>query len=306
MFPIAAGIFLVVSLGVAGLGLALHRQTRQGRKRAVGRLRGLASQDAAPGGPGRRGWFARPRRQAVVVAGDAAGARGAEARTVWQQAGITHPQAAEIFLAARVTLAVTLAAATGFGAHLAGLTSVRLILCLALAGAWAGAFGPSFWLAAQVRERRHQLRAALPDMLDMLVLCVEGGLSLNGSVQRVTDELHAVHPLLAAEMDIVQRSTQLGISLGQALRDFADRCGLSEVRDLAVVYLQAERFGASVTTALRAHAEGVRLAHHQKAKERAQKAAVKILFPTLLFIFPAIFMVVLGPAAFQMAALFKR
>jgi tight adherence protein C len=140
----------------------------------------------------------------------------------------------------------------------------------------------------------------------MLVLCLEGGVTFAAAMQRVTDELQVVHAELGVEMTIVQREMQLGLSAGDALRKFADRCGLADVRDLANVIQQSERYGASVTRALRTFADSARTERQQKAEEEAQKAAVKILFPTLLCIFPAIFIVVLGPAAFQMARIFAR
>jgi tight adherence protein C len=98
----------------------------------------------------------------------------------------------------------------------------------------------------------------------------------------------------------------LGLSVGEALRKFADRADLEEVRTLASVLLQNERYGASVARALRIHADTLRQERQQKAEEQAQKAAVKILFPTLLCIFPAVFLVILGPAAFQIMAVFSR
>ena len=107
-------------------------------------------------------------------------------------------------------------------------------------------------------------------------------------------------------MNIMQREIQLGLSTGEALKKMGERCGLEDVRDLASVLLQSERFGASMVKALRQHAESWRQERQQRAEEQAHKSAVKILFPTLLCIFPAIFIVLLGPAAFQMAALFSK
>jgi tight adherence protein C len=107
-------------------------------------------------------------------------------------------------------------------------------------------------------------------------------------------------------MNIVQREIQLGLSAGAALKKLGERCGLVDVRDLASVLLQSERFGASVVKAVRTYSESWRQERQNQAEERAQMAAVKILFPTLLCIFPAIFVVLLGPAAFQIANLFAR
>src|SRR5262249_660115 len=106
-------------------------------------------------------------------------------------------------------------------------------------------------------------------------------------------------------MNIVQREMQLGLTAGEALKKFGERCNLEEVRSLSSVLLQSERFGASVVKALRVHADSFRLERQQRAEEMAQKAAVKILFPTLVCIFPAIFIVILGPAARQIAGIFS-
>jgi len=111
---------------------------------------------------------------------------------------------------------------------------------------------------------------------------------------------------LAAEMGMVQREIQLGLSAGEALRKFADRCDLDETRSLASVVLQAERFGASMVKMLRVHADMLRFRRIQRSEEMAQRASVKILFPTLLCIFPAIILVYLGPAAIQIKNLFSR
>jgi tight adherence protein C len=140
----------------------------------------------------------------------------------------------------------------------------------------------------------------------MLVLCLEGGISLTGAMQRVTAELQSAHPLLGAEMDLVQREMMLGVSVGDRLEKLGARTDLEEMRNLAAVIVQSERFGSSVVRALRIHADTLRQQRQQRAEELAQKAAVKILFPTLLCIFLAIFIVILGPAAFQILAIFSR
>jgi tight adherence protein C len=142
--------------------------------------------------------------------------------------------------------------------------------------------------------------------MDVLVICLEGGLSLPGAVLRVANELGTAHPDLAMELIIVQREVQMGRTTGDALRQFAERCDLEEIRNLAAVINQSERFGASLIKALRIHAETLRGKRLQYAEEMAHKAAIKILFPTLLCIFPGIFLIILGPAAFQLAETFSR
>ena len=142
--------------------------------------------------------------------------------------------------------------------------------------------------------------------MDLLVLCLEGGTSLSAAFQHVLGELRLAHPELGGEMEIVQHEMLLGKTAGEAMQRFAQRCDLEEVRTLAGVLLQNERYGVSVSKALRIHADTMRQQRQQRVEEMAQKAAVKILFPTLLCIFPAIFIVVLGPAAYQIARLFSR
>jgi tight adherence protein C len=162
--------------------------------------------------------------------------------------------------------------------------------------------GPSMWLDRRKKSRQMILRRGLPDALDVIVICVEGGLSLVGALRRVAGDLRTVHPELALELEIVQREVQLGQTAGEALRRFGDRSDMEEIRSLASVIIQSERFGAGLNKALRVHAETLRMRRQQRAEEMAQKAGTKVLFPTLLCIFPAIFVVVLGPAMIQISA----
>jgi len=126
------------------------------------------------------------------------------------------------------------------------------------------------------------------------------------AMQRVTEDLEMAHPLLAAEWATIQREMRMGLSAAEAIKRFGERCELEDVRDLAAVLQQSERFGVGVANALRLHADACRLDRQQRAEEAAQKAGVKILFPTLLCIFPAVFIVLVGPAAYQVAGLLAK
>jgi tight adherence protein C len=165
---------------------------------------------------------------------------------------------------------------------------------------------PVLWLGHLKRRRQKNIRRAVPDALDVIVICLEGGVSLNGSFQRVAEELKQAHPLLSSEMAIVLREIQLGRSTGEAMRNFADRFDAEELRSLAAVIIQAERFGASIVEALRVHADDLRLRRHQYAEAEAQKAPVKLVFPTVLFIFPALYIVLMGPAGVQLMEMFRK
>ena len=128
---------------------------------------------------------------------------------------------------------------------------------------------------------------------------MQSGTEHGSRLQRVTDEIEVAHPVLAGEMAVVQRQIELGATPDVAIRNFAERSDLASLFSLSSLIEQARRFGTSLTEALRTQAEMMRYHREQRAEELAQKAAVKILFPTLLFIFPAIFVVLVGPAAVQ-------
>jgi tight adherence protein C len=226
---------------------------------------------------------------------------GQEERTRLQarlvHAGLYGRQGMQVFLGVKMVLIVVPA----FLAVLAGILNI-IPLDYGLIGGtflgFAGILGPSIWLRRRTINRQQILRRAIPDALDMLVICLEGGLSLPGSLRRIAGELRSAHPLLASELSIVQREVQLGLSTGESLREFGSRADLDEIRNLASVILQSERYGASLVKALRVHADTLRQKRMYYAEEMAQKAATKMLFPTLLLIFPGIFIVVLGPAVF--------
>ena len=167
-------------------------------------------------------------------------------------------------------------------------------------GGVAGYLAPSFWLDHRLRKRQVLMRRALPDALDLITVCLQGGLSLAASLSRVARELGPAHPMLATELSIVERETQMGRNTGSAMFEMAQRFDLEELRSLSSVIGQTEKYGGTIASALKDYAESLRIRRRQRAEEMAQKAAVKLLFPTLLCIFPGIFVVVLGPTAIRM------
>jgi len=214
------------------------------------------------------------------------------------QAGLYHSSIIGAFFALRALLLIA-PAGLGLLAGSMGLVSLTNGLLLGAIAGLGGTLAPVFWLDHLKRSRQTKIRRALPDALDIMVVCLEGGISLQGSFSRVARELSTAHPMLAVEFRIVERQTQMGQSTSEALRTFAQRFDLEELRSMASVVSQTEQIGASVVRALSVFADTLRLKRHQRAEEMAHKASVKLLFPTLLFIFPAIFIVILGPAAIQ-------
>ncbi len=210
-------------------------------------------------------------------------------------AGFRQPQAQTMFLASKSICAlVGLLLATAGGVTLgAGLLT---ILGAAAGGAGLGLMLPNIWLSSVIKSRQQKLRHALPDSLDLLVVSVEAGLGLDAALKRVGDEMAPVHPELAEELQIATMETQMGLPRAEALGNMAGRTGLDEVRGLVSVITQAEKFGTSVARALRNQAQAMRTRRRQRAEEQAQKTAVKLLVPLILFIFPALFAVLGGPA----------
>jgi tight adherence protein C len=263
------------------------------------RLRGLSGGTESPPEPITMTGFthtALPRMGTTLVPTDEAERTRLKARLVY--AGYYSRQAMPVFLGVKMLLMIT-PAIIGLIVGSIGLVPLRIGL---LGGACMGIFGmvgPSLWLDRMKSKRQSSLRRSLPDALDLLVICLEGGLSLPGSLARISVELKSAHGNLAVDLGIVQREIQLGRSPGEALQEMGKRTDLEEIRSLASVITQAERFGASLANSLRVHSEILREKRQQRAEEMGQKAATKVLFPTLLFIFPAIFVVILGPAAIQ-------
>jgi tight adherence protein C len=220
-------------------------------------------------------------------------------------AGLYSRQAMLLFLGVKMLLIVA-PAVLGLLLGLLGLVEIQNGLIFGALLGMLGMIAPSFWLDRRKYARQTEFRRALPDALDVLVICLEGGLSLPSALKRVAGELRTAHPSLARELNIVQREVQLGRSAGEALRQFAERTDLEELRLLASLILQSERFGASLVKALRVHADTLRQKRIFLAEEMAQKAATKILFPTVLCILPGMFVVILGPAAIQIIDMFSH
>ena len=180
-----------------------------------------------------------------------------------------------------------------------GLVDIETGLMVGAAIGAVGFLGPTLWLRSRVARRQMLLRTSLPDFLDLMVTCLEAGQSFEAALQRVTSEMRTAHPVLALELTIVQRELALGATPFRVLRNFAERSRLDVVRTLATFVDQAQKYGCSMTESLRTHAEMLRELREQRAEELAQKAAVKILFPTLLFIFPPILITLAGPAVLE-------
>jgi len=147
-----------------------------------------------------------------------------------------------------------------------------------------------------IRRRQERIDRSLPDVLDLLIVCVEGGLSLQSALHRVSDEVHNVSVDMYHELHLTNAELRTGISREMALKNLGERTGAQTVKSLVGIIIQSDKMGTSIAQALRVHSDFLRVQRGQKAEEKAGKLPVKIMIPLLLCIFPAIFIIIMGPA----------
>lgn len=214
------------------------------------------------------------------------------------RAGFSRPGALRIFHFTRLActgglaiLALTVSIAMGF--H--GIQP----LVFMIVGVAVGAFAPSYYLSRTARKRQQEIASQLSDVLDLLVVCVEAGLGLSEAIKIVGSETERQKQKIGAELSLVSAELAAGNSLGQALRSFADRTAVEDIRPLAATLVQSEKLGAQIGPALRSISDTLRTTRRLRAEEAAAKTTVKILFPLVLFVLPAMMSVIIGPAMIQ-------
>jgi tight adherence protein C len=209
------------------------------------------------------------------------------------QAGYRREEALTIFFGIRVLFALALFALFA--------TSVlaRPNLTLALGGLGVGYLLPGMVLARLAKRRAHRIRLSLADMLDLLVVSVEAGLGLDAALARVGQELAFAYPELADELKLINLELRAGKARSEALRNLADRTGVDDLSSLVTMLIQTDKFGTSVAQSLRVYSETLRTKRRQRAEEAAAKTGVKMVFPLVFCIFPAIWIVTIGPAAIR-------
>jgi tight adherence protein C len=169
-----------------------------------------------------------------------------------------------------------------------------------------GYLAPDFWLGKKIKSRQKKLRLGLPDVLDLLVICVEAGLGMDQATQRTAEELAEAQPAIADELGIVALEQRAGRGRQDAWRHMAERTDVDSVRNLVSMLVQSEQFGTSIAKTLRTHSDTLRTQRVQQVEEMAAKTTVKLIFPLVLFIFPCLFLVTLGPAVILMSESFKE
>jgi tight adherence protein C len=309
MLFITVSIFVCVTLGVMALYWLMFRPPSA----ATERLKNM--------GDGREGAGAAV-PSALVEEGPSAGLAGrmaaplsriappsaAEARKLQKQlmqAGYRSPNAPIVFRAAQLGALVGFPAFVALVCAVLGrpLSSALLWIAAALL---VGVMLPRFMLRRLVARRQLRLRWGLADALDLMVVSIEAGLGLNAALVRVGDELKEVHPDISEEFEITNLEIRVGRERDEALRNLAERTGVDDLRSLVAMLIQADRFGTSIARAVRVYADSLRTKRRQRAEQAAQKAAVKLLFPLAFFLFPTLFIIILGPAALNLIDTFSR
>jgi tight adherence protein C len=209
------------------------------------------------------------------------------------QAGFRRDEALTIFFGIRVMFAL--------GLFMFFSTSIlaRPNMTMALAGLGVGYVLPGMFLARMAKRRAHKIRLALADALDLLVVSVEAGLGLDQALSRVGSELAFAYPQLSDELRLINLELRAGKPRAEALRNLADRTGVDDLSSLVTMLIQTDKFGTSVAQSLRVYSETLRTKRRQRAEEAAAKTGVKMVFPLVFCIFPAIWVVTIGPAAIR-------
>ena len=307
---IAISIFVCISLGMLGVYWLLYRP----QSAATERLRGLAGKaggatdnaqplvmpDESPAADIAQR-LAQPINKLVPASAN-------EARKLQKQlmhAGFRSPEAPIIYRAIQV------ASMAGFPLIVAGVCALmarplQSALVWIILGFVIGFALPRFVLTRITKNRQRDLRWGLADALDLMVVSVEAGLGLNAAMMRVASELRDVHPAIAIEFELANLEIRVGRERDEALRNLAERTGIDDLRSLVAMLIQTDKFGTSIAKGLRVFSDSLRTKRRQRAEQEAQKAAVKLLFPLACFLFPTLFIAILGPAAINLMDVLEK
>ena len=301
---IAISTFVCISLGMLGVYWLLYKP----QSASTERLRRLAGRDGGTQSTGTTAVIpdespttdiaqkiAQPINKLLP-------ASATEARKLQRQlmhAGFRSPEASLIYRA------IQLCSMSGFPLIVAGacaylgkpLGSALVYIILAFV---AGFILPRYFLSRITKNRQRELRWGLADALDLMVVSVEAGLGLNAAMMKVASELRDVHSAIAIEFELANLEIRVGRERDEALRNLAERTGVEDLRSLVAMLIQTDKFGTSIAKGLRVFSDGLRTKRRQRAEQEAQKAAVKLLFPLACFLFPTLFIAILGPAALNL------
>jgi len=278
-------VFATVALVAWAIGQSIVAGSSPTRRRLAALTRSTGTTTAAPAGSG---LFEGPARKATFVPLSPKSMGLLQRRLT--TAGFLHPRAVELYLLSQLVLVVV------FGGLPLLLIGQTRGLFPALILAVLAYMTPGLVLDRKIAKRKRLIENGLPDALDMLIVSLEAGLGLDQAILKSSEELVIAHPELAEEMRLINIESRAGKPRIEALKNFAARTKVDDVRALVAMLVQTDRFGTSVAQALRTHAEVSRTKRRQRAEERAAKIGVKLVFPLVFCLFPAFFVVTIGPA----------
>lgn len=301
LFIITISTFVCITLGVVGLYWALFRPASAATERLKQMHEGTTVTSAVT--------LAEDRPHAADLAERIATPisrlvppSAIEARKIQKQlmqAGFRGENAVIIYRALQLISLVIFPGVVAFVCALTGRSSSNAMLFILFAFV-VGFFLPRFLLARMIKGRQQRVRWGLADALDLMVVSIEAGLGLNAAMLRISEELKDVHPDISGEFELANLEIRVGREREEALRNLAERTGVDDLRSLVAMLIQADRFGTSIARAVRIFSDSLRTKRRQRAEQAAQKAAVKLLFPLACFLFPTLFIAILGPAALNL------
>jgi len=303
-FPIIISLLTFVMCLIASLAIYTYLNTREASKvwsrRVEGRAEILdATEDAGLGQSIKRevlellnslGKTNQPADQQEVL----------NLRQARITAGYRSAHAPVIVLGAKILCALWVLLSFALIPHKwLGFPSTTNLIMYHVLAAGAGYYAPALWLRSTIDRRQQTIMRALPDALDLMVICVEAGLGLDQAIKRVADEIKLAHKELSEEFHLLGLELRAGVARTDALKNLSRRIDLDEIKSLIALLVQTDRFGTSIGQALRVHSDGMKVSRQMKAEERAAKIPVKLLLPLILFIFPSVFIAILGPGAIR-------
>lgn len=306
MLLITLSIFVCVTLGVIGLywlmfrpqSAATERLRRMGETEGAATRGGLVDEALASS-------FADKVAAPLQRLAPPSAAEAHKLQKLLMTAGYRSESAPVIYRALQLLSLAGFPALVAFACALMGRPLDSAVMWILFAFV-VGFFLPRLVLKRMVRSRQLRLRWGLADALDLMVVSIEAGLGLNAALVRVGEELKGVHPDISEEFEMTNLEIRVGRERDEALRNLAERTGVDDLRSLVAMLIQADRFGTSIAKAVRVYADSLRTKRRQRAEQAAQKAAVKLLMPLACFLFPTLFIVILGPAGLNLMDTFGK
>lgn len=300
---IAVMVFLMTMLTMVGINSFVRSKhvTKEWGERIRGRSRATGTTEAGKGLAYFSGMFLQLLEKLGQANKPKNQAETSQIRKRLVTAGYRGPRATVIFLGSKIFLGVLLGAGFFlFGSDVTKGMSPNTYTMLMVGTGLAGFYAPQLWLRFAVSRRQEKLVNGFPDALDLMVVCVEAGLGLDQAIARVGEEVRMGHEELADEFELVSLELRAGFAREQALRNLSERTDLEEIRSLIALLIQTDRFGTSVGQALRVHSDSMRMNRKLRAEEMAAKLPVKLMLPLIVFIFPSLMVVIIGPGAIKL------